>query len=285
MRYLTIRSKIRGCYIGYLISVSIFQAMLILPNSEFSWADQFWWPAQVLLFLGGICLILTVQFTRATLNSALNFPRTDTGLKVLIALSLVIIAGSFTLSRIPFYLIHHAPIVGPLWVMGTVMVCVSKGVRPARFMAVVWPIYLLGVVLFALSNLGYVPRNFLTDHAMKIGFMLSTILFSMALADEAKVERKRAKRELEKLVKLRTADLQLRTNELESALENIKTLTGMVPICASCKNVRDDERFWTQVELYIRDRSELEFSHGICPDCAEKLYGEEMALDANRQNE
>ena len=120
---------------------------------------------------------------------------------------------------------------------------------------------------------------------MKIGFMLSAILFSMALADEAKVERKSAKRELEKLVKLRTADLQLRTNELESALENIKTLTGMVPICASCKNVRDDEGFWTQVELYIHDRSELEFSHGICPDCAEKLYGEEMALDANRQNE
>jgi hypothetical protein len=271
-----IRSKTRGYYVAYLLGLTIFQAMLMLPNSEFSWSDQFWWPAQILLFLAGTCMLLSVQFARSTLNSALNAPKSDIGLIVLMVISWLIIGGSFSLSRIPFYLTHLAAILGPLWVMGTVLVCVSQGVRAARFMAVAWPIYLLGIVLFGLSNLGYLPRNFLTDHAMKIGFMISTILFSNALADQAKVETRRIRAELEKLVSIRTTDLETRTAELEFALENIKSLKGLIPICASCKNVRDDEGFWTQVELYIRDRSEAEFSHGICPACAEKLYGKDI---------
>jgi hypothetical protein len=62
-------------------------------------------------------------------------------------------------------------------------------------------------------------------------------------------------------------------NELQKALSEIKTLSGMLPICASCKKIRDDKGYWNQIELYIRDRSEAEFSHSICPPCAEKLYG------------
>lgn len=61
---------------------------------------------------------------------------------------------------------------------------------------------------------------------------------------------------------------------LRQAFEQIKTLKGFIPICASCKNVRDDKGFWHQVESYIRDHSEAEFSHGICPECAMKLYPE-----------
>ena len=62
-------------------------------------------------------------------------------------------------------------------------------------------------------------------------------------------------------------------NELQKALNEIKTLSGLLPICASCKKIRDDKGYWNQIELYIRDRSEAEFSHSICPSCAEKLYG------------
>ncbi len=62
--------------------------------------------------------------------------------------------------------------------------------------------------------------------------------------------------------------------ELENALAEIKTLRGIIPICSSCKKIRDDEGYWHQVEVYIRDHSEAEFSHGICPECAKKLYPE-----------
>lgn len=60
--------------------------------------------------------------------------------------------------------------------------------------------------------------------------------------------------------------------KLQEALQKIKTLSGLLPICASCKKVRDDHGYWRQIEVYIRDHSEAEFSHGICPDCAQKLY-------------
>ena len=68
-------------------------------------------------------------------------------------------------------------------------------------------------------------------------------------------------------------ELLLREKEqLEQALKEIKTLSGMIPICANCKNIRNDEGFWEQVETYVRKRSSAEFSHGICPECAAKLY-------------
>lgn len=66
--------------------------------------------------------------------------------------------------------------------------------------------------------------------------------------------------------------LQMEKAQLEQALKEIKTLGGLIPICARCKKVRNDDGFWEQVETYIRDRSEADFSHGICPECAHQLY-------------
>ena len=74
-------------------------------------------------------------------------------------------------------------------------------------------------------------------------------------------ERKKAEKEREKLIR-----------ELQQALKNVKALSGLLPICASCKKIRDDEGYWKQIESYISAHSEAEFSHGICPDCLEKLY-------------
>lgn len=63
-----------------------------------------------------------------------------------------------------------------------------------------------------------------------------------------------------------------KVDELGRALEQIKTLRGIVPICASCKMIRDDQGFWMQVEAYVSAHTEAQFSHGICPDCVHKLY-------------
>lgn len=60
--------------------------------------------------------------------------------------------------------------------------------------------------------------------------------------------------------------------ELQAALAKVKMLSGLLPICASCKKIRDDKGYWQQVEVYIQDHSEAEFTHGFCPDCLAKLY-------------
>lgn len=77
------------------------------------------------------------------------------------------------------------------------------------------------------------------------------------------VERKQAQAAREQLIA-----------ELQEALAKVKLLSGLVPICSSCKKIRDDQGFWKQVETYVAEHSEAKFSHGPCPDCARQLYRE-----------
>ena len=72
---------------------------------------------------------------------------------------------------------------------------------------------------------------------------------------------------------------------LRDALNQVKMLTGLIPICASCKKIRDDKGYWNQLETYIQEHSEAEFSHGICPDCMKKLYGVVLEGDTNLKKE
>lgn len=67
------------------------------------------------------------------------------------------------------------------------------------------------------------------------------------------------------------AALAIKVLELREALDHVKTLRGILPICAWCKKIRDDEGYWKQIESYVRDHTEAEFSHGICPTCAAKF--------------
>jgi PAS domain S-box-containing protein len=71
------------------------------------------------------------------------------------------------------------------------------------------------------------------------------------------------------------ADLLLEKGKLQEAILEIKKLSGMLPICSHCKNIRDDKGYWNQIENYIEKHSEAEFSHGLCPKCIDEIYGEE----------
>lgn len=116
-------------------------------------------------------------------------------------------------------------------------------------------------------------------HLREDGEKVAVEVFSYPMRDESGrlsgvveyvrdiTERKRAAREREKLI----ADLQ-------TALSEVKTLRGFLPICASCKKIRDDQGYWTRIESYLQEHSEATLSHGLCPDCL-KRYRAEMGLD------
>jgi PAS domain S-box-containing protein len=72
--------------------------------------------------------------------------------------------------------------------------------------------------------------------------------------------------------KLAEVALKKEHDKLLKALKEIKTLSGFLPICASCKKIRDDKGYWNQIEAYIQQHSDAQFSHAICPACAKKLY-------------
>lgn len=90
------------------------------------------------------------------------------------------------------------------------------------------------------------------------GKVLSVVCISKDIT-----ERKRIEREREQLIE-----------DLQAALAKVRTLSGLLPICANCKKIRDDHGYWTQIESYIHEHSEADFSHGLCPDCVDELYPE-----------
>jgi hypothetical protein len=80
-------------------------------------------------------------------------------------------------------------------------------------------------------------------------------------------------------------ELQTRNQEVETAMAQIKTLSGLLPICSSCKKIRDDQGYWEQVEIYIAKHSDADFSHGLCPDCMKTLYPDSYEKSQQRRQE
>jgi len=101
---------------------------------------------------------------------------------------------------------------------------------------------------------------------MRILIVISFIIFgtiAQRMIDNLNLEKTRAEKAIE---------------ELQKALDEIRTLQGILPICASCKKIRDDKGYWNQIESYISKHSQAVFSHGLCPDCAEKVFEEVAEL-------
>ena len=99
------------------------------------------------------------------------------------------------------------------------------------------------------------------DYMWKVIFNRGISLFAVWITAILGIARNRAARKRSEILL-----------EREKALDEIKILRGLLPICASCKKIRDDNGYWTQIEGYIKEHSEANFTHSVCPDCARKLY-------------
>jgi len=97
------------------------------------------------------------------------------------------------------------------------------------------------------------------------GHLITQLKSEIAERQQIEEHLKKARDFLEERVSERTAELQ-------QAIDSVKVLRGLLPICSSCKKIRDDQGYWTQLETYIHQHSEADFTHGLCPDCAERLF-------------
>lgn len=136
---------------------------------------------------------------------------------------------------------------------------IMKGTLLSRLIVSVFALpFLYGYLVWQSQRKGIAIEN---RPVLAILKRFAEIEEKLSLAEREIEARKAAEKERDKVIK-----------ELKQALSEVKTLRGFLPICSSCKKVRDDKGYWTQIEAYIRDHSEAEFTHGICPECMKKLY-------------
>ena len=102
----------------------------------------------------------------------------------------------------------------------------------------------------------------------------SAIVEFLAMRVGAELEKYYIEERLKRQVSERTIELEKTNKKLEKALSEIKTLQGIIPICSKCKNIRNDQGFWQQVESYISLHSQASFSHAICPKCEKEYYAD-----------
>lgn len=148
-------------------------------------------------------------------------------------------------------------------------------------------------------------KNIMISEYLVFGFLMSIFILFLKKEKENYLTLKRLNFQLEDEVNQRTADLtnlnlqltreniqrkqaekekQKVIEDLSSALEKVRTLSGLLPICARCKKIRDDKGYWNQIEAYIKEHSDVDFTHSICPDCARELYGDSNSTEQKNSN-
>jgi len=180
----------------------------------------------------------------------------------LVTLAGLVAAGVATTSvSIPTFLVFSSPILLPF---GFLMIWSGQF---EQILLGILVITYFGVTTQAARQLNNVIMESLTYRYEKIQLLndllkekKQSIVLNKRLEQDIE-RRKQTEKEKERLIA-----------QLQKALNEVKTLSGLIPICAQCKKVRDDKGYWSQIESYIHERSDADFSHSICPTCAEILY-------------
>ncbi len=136
-----------------------------------------------------------------------------------------------------------------------------------------------GMLLFlGLKETGSLSES----HLLRIPILLIMATFYGVFAEMIRKERRQKAGLIDYIAALKQAEEERERliRELQDALANIKTLRGLLPICFSCKQIRDDKGYWNQIDTYIQEHTDAEITHGICPTCAQKLYPDLYRGDA-----
>ncbi len=264
--YLTI---FEAFFLLYYLSLTGYGAVLLWPNATFLSARM----SSVLAFL---TLAAGLMFTYALLEGSKRIPRWSRVLLIMAVLSATgAVLRALTDHIAVVYFLFSLGLIAPPLALYTAYRAGQAGYRPARMFLVSWGAVICASFLISLDGLRAVPIAFHYEPFFVVLFTAGVYIWSFTLTDRVKIRERESRELLENEVARRTA-------ELRAAIQEVKTLSGLLPICSHCKSIRDDKGYWKHVETYLQAHTGADFSHSICPDCVEKYYPE-FAASKSRQ--
>jgi len=231
------------------------------------WGEWNWLSLRVHSLVAVLMNITFLLFTLSFLDTRRTLPgwhRAGLGLVGLCVLHFVYCCLADHLLRVVFG--QYLTLTTVLFVSAVVVAGCLKGNRKAYYFMATWVFLFIGSLIILLVMWYVVSAAFfITVPLVNVLFATSILLWSFEITGQLKVQVARQRQELEEQV-------QERTRDLEQALREVKTLSGLLPICSHCKKIRDDSGYWNSVEQYLHTHTDAAFSHGICPDCVTTHY-------------
>ena len=255
-------------YLYYFLLITVFLLYQTTMNGtafQWFWPSLTWWADRSIGLFFGLTFFFGILFSRGFLELRVHFPTADKILAGLMVVCIAISVGSLGGHIVSNVIAHVVAMSAPPFVALIAAKRWAMGYKPARVMLLAWCALSAAAVLTALASFSILPQTNLTEFIVPFGFTVALLLFALALADRIRMVEFEYHAILSKTV-------EERTQELSFARQDIKTLSELLPICSACKKIRDDSGYWNQLESYLLEHTDIEFSHGICPDCAKQLY-------------
>ena len=267
-----LRTRLYLYYVLYLPVIYIVMAGIGGFGPAYLYPGNTWLGNDGVGFFTGIALALLLLMTRTFLLTKAH-GWLDRSLQIAIIGAFIFSGGVFVWPpRFGYQLTAITLFLFPLFCLAVGIIAWRRGRTEARFYLVGQSASWIGMVLFALLNMGVLPYHLLIYQSPMLGVGSDALLLALALADQIRLIQ-RARQIAEERAR---QNLEIRREELERLVAErtaeIKTLQGTLPICANCKKIRNDQGAWQQLEIYISQHTDAQFSHGICADCKKELY-------------
>lgn len=252
---------------GAVLSFLAFTMALNGSGYLWIWPDAHWWSGRsvttcAMLHFTFICLFF-YEFLRPA-PGAERIRNLALGLAVLfVGLTLIALTDWWG----KYYLVGGIGMLGPLIIQAAAIRIWVKGYKPALQFVIAWCFGVVGGLYFTGINGGAIEHSYAGETAISIGYLMSVVFWNLSLAERLRVSEAATREQLE-------AEVASRTRELTQALDEVRTLSGLLPICSTCNKIRDDQGYWQGVEQYLRAHTGAQLSHGMCPECMSRLYPE-----------
>ena len=263
--YVGLRQEIYLWLFLLLLAFTLNQMTLSGTANMLLWTEPSRWANHALTFTGVLWLGIGMCFSMCFLRAWKYAPGLARVASAVIAGGTLF--GLLSLAGYPavLYGVLAFVMIAPCLVVAIALQSSRRGGVPIGLFLISWGMVMLGEIMFACVYLEWVPDNAFTMNFMHVAALAASVLWSFTLTKQIRLRSARQRALLEQQVLARTV-------ELETALKEVKTLEGLLPVCSSCKNIRDESGAWHAVEMYVSQRTDADFSHSICPDCVTRLY-------------